>query len=242
MFPRPPSWATSAHGLRFSCRLGCVDLIFRMYIIFPAVHFVRLSPTLPESGDPHRHLCPWQAVDTRRLWQAAVSRAPGTRCLGVSPASPWVWAAHPRAYLPGPRVRSRDLVSLLSFGWIPGSPVHRAWLFLAACQAVVFLERGVAWCPASVGTMRTPWQVPSGASAEVAAGSGAWREGPASRLLVLNHVDSICREKASSLSKPCCSLARLGISSDAEAGGAPGQGLLCWFPRPGLRPPLCDQA
>lgn len=204
-----------------------MDLTIRMYVIFPTVHFVRLSPTVPESGDPHHHLCPWQAVDTHRLWQAAVSRVPGTRCLGVSPASPWVWAVHPGAYLPGPWVRSRDLASLLSFGWIPRSPVHRAWLFLAARQAVVFLERGVAWCLGSVGTTGTPWQVPSGASAEVAAGSGAWREGPASTLLVLNHVDSIRRETASSLSKPCCSLARLGISSDAEAGGAPGQGLLC---------------
>ena len=204
-----------------------MDLTIRMYVIFPTVHFVRLSPTVPESGDPHHHLCPWQAVDTHRLWQAAVSRVPGTRCLGVSPASPWVWAVHPGAYLPGPWVRSRDLASLLSFGWIPRRPVHRAWLFLAARQAVVFLERGVAWCLGSVGTTGTPWQVPSGASAEVAAGSGAWREGPASTLLVLNHVDSIRRETASSLSKPCCSLARLGISSDAEAGGAPGQGLLC---------------
>lgn len=32
-----------------------------------------------------------------------------------------------------------------------GTIVPGAWLFLAACQVVVFLERGVAWCPASVG-------------------------------------------------------------------------------------------
>lgn len=75
-------------------------------------------------------------------------------------------------------------------GWISGSDIRRAWLFLASCQAVVFLERGVAWCLALVALQDSIWQVQSGASAEVAGEEWSLMGEPASTFLICSCAES----------------------------------------------------
>lgn len=95
-----------------------------------------------------------------------------------------------------------------------GSNVLGAWLFLAACQVVVFLERGVARCPGLHGHPGDPvLQVQSGASVEVAGGEPS-REGepglPVPDLvLMLNHVPFV-HKRESFLFKIHRSLTALG--------------------------------
>lgn len=129
-----------------------------------------------------------------------------------------------------------------------GSDGLGAWLFLAACQVVVFLERGVAQCPAFRGHPRDPiLQVRSGASACRGGGWGAEPKGgawlPRSSSAAYAESCSFCPQRETFLFKIHLSLTGLGtgISSYNDPEGTLCQGLPCWFTRPETRQPLYGQ-